>query len=141
MSLSAARKYFVDQFKTSGYQEHNDPFDIDNIPSTILHKSFQIATGSFVARGPANQRTFLMDCPVVVKIFLKGYLTPSLAIDNGMDAAEALVLELMRAENRIGHPVKNVILNRITPEAFAVTNNSIAVITMEFTTTIILGTN
>jgi hypothetical protein len=141
MSLSAARKYFVDQFKLAGYTEHFDPFDADNVPNTIMHKTFKITIGPFTARKALNQRDQEMDCPVSVTIFLKGYANPALAMDGGMDQAEVLCTEILKAQNRLGNPVKNVTLNRIAPEAFAATNNSIAMVTMEFTALIIFGTN
>lgn len=141
MSLSAARKYFVTKMKAAGFTEHNDPSDADNIPNTILHKTFKISVGAFTAKKALNQRDQEMDCPITVTFFMKGYATPALAIDSGMDQAELLCIEMLKAENRLGNPVKNVILNRITPEAFAATNNSIAMVTMEFSTLIIFGTN
>ena len=140
MSLSGVRQYFVNRMKVAGYVEHFDPFDADNVPNTILHKTFFINVGSFEGV-KLNQRDQEMRCPIAVRIFLKGYQNVAAAIDAGLEESEKLCQDILKASNRLGNPVKNVTLNRIVPEAFSVTNSSIVIVTMEFTSFVTFNTD
>lgn len=131
MSLTLVRGYFTNQCKAVGLTEWKDAFNNQNIPSTVIHKSFHIRSGEITGVKPVNNRDQELNCPVTITFFLKGFQNVVDAEQAGLALAEKLTVGILK--NRLGTCVKNVILNSIVPEAFNDTNDNLVVVTMGLT--------
>ena len=90
MSLTAVRTYFRARMNERSYAEHVDGFNIDNIPSTLLHKSYHLLSGP-VRPIKQNQEVIELTSEITIRFFLKGYRKPSEAIDLAIAEEEALI--------------------------------------------------
>lgn len=131
MSMTQAKKYFVDLMRENKYELWKDGFNFENIPSTLIHRAFHVMLGDFSGRKPVNNRDQEIDCPCTVRFFLKGYKHPEEAIDAGVEQAEKMTVVFLK--NRLGSCVKNVILNSINVSPYSANNDNLVMVTMNFT--------
>lgn len=124
MSLSLVRPYFKARCLAVGLTEHPDEFNIDNIPSTIIDKSFHVGLTS--ANGDKlNQNDQEISAPVEVVFYYKGFRDPSDGLDKAIAKSEELIKEAERPSNRLGACIKNVNLNSIVYEALSLGNDNV----------------
>jgi len=133
MSLSDVRKYFVDRCKSQGLVEWKQPFQDMDMPNTVTNKSFQVTLGEFTGVKAINNRDQEMNCPATVSIYFKGFQNPTEGVDQAVENAEKLLKECLKAKNRLGTCVKNVILNSVLPEALSDSNDNIIRVKLGFT--------
>lgn len=114
------------------FKEWDDAFNIENIPSTILDKSWHVGYSSFTYQGSA-QNCLGYSCPVTLSLFLKGYRHPQEAIDSALFFADAITKEVCKPSNRLNQAyIKNVLPGTIRMRALAQDNDNTVVLELGF---------
>lgn len=134
MSFNTLRAYFETRMAVTDPDLHEweDAFGVDNIPSGILDHSWHIEFGPFNYVGTAHT-CLEFNCPVSLRVYLKGYRYPKEAIDSGMILADAIVKECCKPLNRLNQPyIKNVLPNTIDVRALGQTNDNAVVLSLSF---------
>lgn len=134
MSFDILRSYFEARMSVvdSDFKEWEDAFNIENIPSNVLDKAWHLEFGAFTYTGSAH--TCLgFDCPVRLRVFVKGYRNPKEAVDLGLVLSDAIVKEVCKPSNRLTQPLlKNVLPSVINVQALAESNDNVALVDLNF---------
>jgi len=140
MSLVDVRKYFRDRMDTLGFKEWPDGFDFDNIPETIIDKAYHITTGS-ITQNSQNQTVVDLSYPITIRLFLKGFRNPAIAIDESIFEGEKIILECVNAVNANTLSIKNVMFLNMEPQPLDVSNDNIVVLLLSFEARVLLNPN
>lgn len=140
MSLNKCLPYFRARCKAIGLKEWTDGFNIQNIPSNILDKSFHITHGTMTGL-KQNQQDQEINFPIQVRIFTKGYREPSLAIDSAIQLTENLIIECLKPTNRLTQSsgIKNMVFENANYEPIDGSNDNAVVATINFRAFVLLG--
>lgn len=141
MSFTDLRPYFQARMKTvdEDLREWEDGFNIENIPSTILNKSWHFRTGLFSNVGAQAQTCFKFTCPVTITVILKGYREPKEAIDTALFLSDAIVKECTNPVHRLNQAnIKNVLPDTVNVRELSQTNDNIVVLEMQFNCTVMI---
>lgn len=91
--LTLPRSYFRAQLRELGYAEWTDGFADDNIPSTLLDRSYFLRIGT-----TSEDETHAQDVEVTqeleLRIYFKGFRDPQGAIDESLLASEDVIARL-----------------------------------------------
>lgn len=131
MCLAQARIYFRNRMETLGYSEWRDGFNKDNIPSTLLDQVFHLESGE-IAPTASNHQVHEFSSPIVVRVFLKGFLDPATAIDNALETADTILEEILLPSNRLGTEVKDVIPIGISVNPLSDSNDNAVLLELNF---------
>lgn len=137
MSLTAVRTYFRARMNERTYVEHTDGFNINNIPSTLLHKSYNLLSGP-VRPIKQNQEVIEVNSEITVRFFLKGYRKPAEAIDLAIAEEEAIIKSSLNIVNKTLGSLKNVVLISSDRTQLDETNDNSVVVNMIFSTMVML---
>lgn len=140
MSITSARSYFRARCNTLGFKEWKDGFNLDNIPSTILNRSYHITQG-IISGVSLNQNDQVMDFPITVELFTKGYKDVASAIDSSIELTEDLIIECVKPANRLTQTtgIKNIIFESATFDQLDNTNDNSIIAKLNFRVITILG--
>ena len=141
MSFENLKPYFQNRMIVAipESNEWEDAFNIENIPSSILDKSWHIEFGPFVYVGTAHT-CLSFDCPVRLSIFLKGYRNPKEAIDNALVYANTVITEVCKPLNRLNQAtIKNILPNTVDVRELNQSNDNAVVLELSFDCKVILG--
>jgi hypothetical protein len=92
--------------------EWDEPFAFDNIPNTLIDRSFHMAPPS--CNGTQKNNTDQMiEVTQIVRIFFKGFRVPKDALDEAILKAEDIIAECLRPINFQGaaSPIVGVFLS------------------------------
>jgi hypothetical protein len=132
MTLGGVRGFFRTRLDGLGYNEWTDGFNIENIPSTVLDKSYHLAVGP-IRSGPANQMHHVFDYPIVVSLFFKGFRDPSSAIDSSLDSAQDVLNDILDPAQRLQtNGLKDIRPNGILVRPLAGSNDNTVVVEISF---------
>ena len=139
MSLETARAYFSSRAEALLYKKHYDGFATNNIPKSSLNKSYHVE--AFVFNGVSHNQTDLnIEASCVVRLFFKGGRDVDSTISDATIAGDAYLSDVLASENRLTQTkIKNVILNTMTIEPYAESNDNYVVCRMDFTAIYTLG--
>jgi len=139
MSLETARAYFSTIAEDLSYRKHYDGFAINNVPKSSLNKSYHVE--AFVFNGIShNQTDLIMEATCVVRLFFKGGRDVDSTISDATIAGDAYLSDVLASDNRLTQTkIKNVILNTMTIEPYAESNDNFVVCRMDFTAIYTLG--
>jgi len=135
MSFTDLHPYFQERMKAvdADFQEWEDAFNVENIPSTIIDKSWHFALQPMIFQTGRTQTCFKFSCPVKLSVMLKGYRTPKEAVDSGAYYAQAIVNECCKHSVRLNQPhIKNVLPNVIDMRQLSQSNDNIVVLEITF---------
>jgi hypothetical protein len=107
MSLEAIRPYFTEKLAATGCVEWLDAFAFDNIPSTLLDRSFHQFTGP-VTGVQTNNNDVEVEVTVTINVFFKGFNDPRLAIEESLIKAEDIVVACVKFSEQNGTELKGV---------------------------------
>lgn len=122
LSLELVRPYFRTRLNALSYTEWADGFGIDNIPDTILDRSYHIQHGNIVQRSRGGSDIVYV-VPITINVFYKGFRDVSTAIDQGMAGAEAIVNACVKQANYT-NPIKIVEFGGFTVEPLDESNDN-----------------
>ena len=134
MSFVDLKPYFRDRLKavSPDLKEWKDAFNIENIPSTILNKSYHIDLGLMTYRGSA-QTCFQYLAPVSIRVIFKGYREAYEAVDFATKYADSITTEVCATSNRLNQArIKNVLPTTVNIRQLADGNDNAAVLELGF---------
>ena len=142
MSLSNVRGYFRTHFDAAGYEEWTDAFNRDDIPHSIINKSYHILNPTIVQTNHNQLHLELVET-VEATFILKGYRTPADAVDDAHTEIEALLDRILGHSNRTKSVagIKNVVLDNIDIEPYSEDNDNMVRVTMRFSVLVIIDTD
>lgn len=131
MSLAAVRPYFSQHISALGFTEWTEPFGQENIPSTLIDKTFhQRTTG--VASGSTNYTAVEFLVSQEIRLFFKGFKEPVNAVNEAMISAETVIIDLLNP-SKFNDEVKAVRLSSLEIEPFDEgLNDNIVLAVIEF---------
>jgi hypothetical protein len=137
MTLGGVRDFFRTRLDSLGYHEWEDGFNIENIPATIMDKSYHLAVGQ-IRSGPANQMHHVFDYPITVSLFFKGFRTPSSAIDSSLDSAQDVLNDILNPAQRLQtNGLKDIRPSSILVRPLAGSNDNTVVVEISFSAVMI----
>ena len=124
MSLQAVRPYITARLSGLGYAEHVDPFNDENIPSSLLDNGFHQLILSINGTDKTNSSQGL-DVSVQVKVFFKGFRNPEEALTQGIVSAEEIISDVTMFKNHQGltPPITGVFLDSLNFEPYDENSN------------------
>ena len=133
MSLSGIRTYLKTRINTvdSDFKEHKDAFNDENIGRSKFNKAYHITYGGLDS---GELKDLITDdiMNMTVKLFFKGFRDTQNALDDAMDKANTIRLDIVNRTNYVNQTnIKNVYLSNMTPESLDSNDNHI-VITLNF---------
>lgn len=142
MSFATIRPYFQDRMATVDQElrEWEDGFSIDNIPSTILDKSWHLDFQPFSYNTGGAHTCLSFQCPVTLNVVFKGYRNPKEAIDTALEFADSIIKECTKPVLRLNQPkIKNVLPGLVNIRELGATNDNVAVLELQFSCEVIIG--
>lgn len=137
MSLNNIRPYFRTRLDGLGYLEHEDGFNRQNIPQTILNKSYHILVES-VSGGPINHTDQFTESSVLVSVFFKGYRNVNEAIDDAISNVETIIKDVCKVVNRTS-TLLNVVFEGSDFLPLSDTNDNSVLVEMRFSAQVEIG--
>lgn len=132
MSIAAIKPYFSSKLVALGFEEWPDGFGDDNIPSTMLDKAFHQRFLSADSRS-INQESFEMVVRHEVKVFIKGFNSPSTAIDEGLVLGQTIVASCLNLADYLDAGIKALFFDGFTVDPYDdINNDNIVVLTLSF---------
>jgi hypothetical protein len=136
MSFSSVRPFFRTNLDELGFSEWKDGFNFENIPDQILNNSYHIEVGQ-ISGGPSNQLVHEFSYPVLVRIFLKGYLDPASGIDAAMEVVDNVYHQVLDPSVRLGTVIKDVIPDSVSVRPQDISNDNNIVLELGFSAILI----
>lgn len=138
MSLVNVLPYYRGKLNLLGYKEHDDPFDADNVPESILDKQYQLEWGDGTTASEANQG-ITWSQPILCRLFIEGRRDSLETRDVAISRGETVLLELLNyLTNNSAGKIKNVALDSFSIESLSETNSNSMVVLINTTATIYL---
>lgn len=102
MSFTSIRPYFSERLQAvdPDLKEWTDAFNIENIPETVIDKSWHLSFG-LASAVSMNQTCLSYKYPVSLDVFFKGYRNPSDAVDTANSYGESILREILKHSNRL----------------------------------------
>lgn len=136
MSLSNIRPYFRERLEGLGFVEHNDGFNFENIPQTVIHNTFHILLSDVVG-GAINHTHQDTSSTVEVMLFFSGFRDVGQALDGAIDAVERIVKDICKVENRT-KTLLNVVFNNAGFAPLNSQNDNSVAVRLEFRADVVL---
>jgi hypothetical protein len=131
MSLTAVRPYFKTQLGTLGYKEHKDAFNVENVPSQALAKTYQLNIGS-PRQVMVDQQSINIQTPVTLTMYGKAAKDTTISTDAAFEMVEEVVTLLMRPTNRLTQTFKNLLLLSVEVVPIDESNDNAIEVRMNF---------
>lgn len=132
MSIVQAFKYIEENTAELGYTQWVEPFDKENIPSTIIDRTFFVEFNGSSREGQGNQ-TLSIRHEFDVSLFFKGYRNTKAESVAILTAAESVIQKLC-GYNKTWQNINAVEFSRLELVPFDEQNNDnilVAVITLD----------
>lgn len=117
-----------------GFTEHKDGFNVENIPSNILDRSFHTSYGGFTGISK-SQATQASDVAITLRVFFKGFKEVLDKTDQAVDACEEIIAACVTNENvleRMNLKITNADFESLDIEQLATTNDNSFICTIVF---------
>lgn len=140
MTFFSLRQYFVDRMRNvdADLREWEDAFNVENIPASILDKSWHLSFSPFQYTGTAHT-CLNFNAPTLLRVFLKGYRYPKEAVDRALNMADAIVKECTDPKNRLNQAgIKNILPGSIVIQELGSGNDNAAILEIQFSNTVII---
>jgi hypothetical protein len=134
MSLQAIRPYVSAKMSALGYSEHTDPFNDENIPSSLLDNGFHQRFTSILGV-EKNQASQGIEAGIELKVFFKVFRTPEDALTQSIINAENIIEELSAFKNYVNNadPIMSVLLDSLSFDPYSnESNDNIVQVTINF---------
>jgi hypothetical protein len=139
MALTAVRPYFRNLLNDLNYREWEDGFNVDNIPNTVLNRSYYVGPPS-VSRRRQDQGDLEVDVLVQIEVIFKGYRNPRTGIDNAVEACQEILLQACNARNRLTAAIKDVQFQNMALEPLNAANDNHIRMRLDFMCIVIVPT-
>lgn len=140
MSLKSSRDYLRARAVAVGLREWSDGFNFDNIPSSVINKSFHLSSNLGVGI-KNNQIDQEINVEHTIVFFVSGFKNPASAVDSALEIVEDLIKESITPKNRLTQTsgVKNVVFENFNLEASSASNDNLVKASVTFRTFCVLG--
>ena len=132
MSLAVVRPFFRTEMKALGYREHEDAFNIENIPDNILKNGFHLDTESNNS-SVSEQLIHNFSYNLTLRIFKKCYKNTVECSDNADELADEIFETVLSPSKRYGEIIKDIVPDGYTPTIYDGSNDNILVVEFKFT--------
>jgi len=95
MSLVNIRPYIRNQMESLAFKEWKDGFADDNIPSSIIDRSYFLGIGT-ATEDQTNALDVELTQEVELRVYFKGFRDPQGAIDSCLGECEAIIAKLCK---------------------------------------------
>jgi hypothetical protein len=132
--------YFRTAINTLNHTEWKDAFSDDNIPSTLIDRSYHLLlTDSSTIK--QNQDLIEINQPISVKLYVKGYRNTSDGRDRAIGYQEALIKEILETDRRAASysGIKNVLYLGGGLEELSQDNDNLIRVTLNFNCYVIMA--
>lgn len=138
MALAGVLPAIATKLRTAGFVEWKDAFPIDNIPATILDRSFHIGMGT-VSSTAANQKSHVFRMPITVQILRRGFRDAHNARESCMIDSDTVLSSLLATSFRLSivDDVKDLSPLSIDLDPISSSNDNDFILTMRFEALII----
>lgn len=140
MSLSLVRPFFRSRMNALNFREHDDAFDLENNPQSILDRSYLIESGP-VAIESTGPTTFNLDYDVTLRVFLKGGRDNKLVVDEAFGVADTILADISDSQVRLDGDLENALPTGVTVEPLSGTNDNDVILSISFTGRVICNYN
>lgn len=125
MSLSLVLPYIRAKMSTLNYVEHFDAFDGENIPSTILDKSYRVTVETMSA-GKSRALDYEWTMPVEIEVYFKGFTRPIVAIDEAIMEVEKIMDTMLDVSDRFSQSgIREMYPTQLSFERFTGDNDAV----------------
>lgn len=140
MSLKESRDYMRAQAVAVGLREWPDGFNFENIPSSVIDRSFHVISSNAVGI-KNNQYDQEINFEHTIRVFVKGFKNVSQGIDSITEIVEDLIKEIVAPRNRLTNTngIKNVVFENFSIDAGNQSNDNLIVASVTFRTFCVLG--
>lgn len=130
MSISVVKPFISAQVNSLGFEEWEDAFGENNIPSTIIDRSYHQAVVSVLGSG-INQETVEYTVVHSTKLFFKAFNQTDVSVDNAIGEAEEVLKKFLSVPDYTSAGLKGVFLDSIDIAPFDnEENDNIIVVTI-----------
>ena len=141
MSFSDVREYFRSNMESLDFKEHKDPFNTENISSNIIDRSFQLTNGSISLALASQSTMYSANVGMQLNVFYKGYNDVSGELDLAMDDIDIINAVILKASNRLGLGIKDVVPISVETLVLGPTNDTILVMQYNYTVKLLCNYN
>lgn len=142
MSQASVIPYFREVMTSLNHKEWKDAFSDDNIPSTIVDRSYHLLLGSGSAI-KQNQEVIEINQPVSLKLYVKGYRDTADGRDRAITFMESIIKKALETDRRAAGTyasgIKNVLLLSSDLDELDVSNDNIIRVTLNFNCIVMLA--
>lgn len=140
MSWSTVRDFFRTKLDALDFNEHDDAFNSENIPSTLLDKSYFIGPAT-ISQNSRNQLDLDTGYGLTIQLAFKGYRCVKDALDTSLEESETFVKNSVQVceENIVNAGFVSVSFNGLTQTPLSDTNDNTVLVNIEFVTRVILN--
>ena len=133
MALSDVRPYFRTRLEALNYREHDDGFNLENVPASSIHEKYHIGIGE-ISGVQNNQDIQTLSTSVVVSVFLRATRDVNAGIDDAMSRLDALFDEILVVDKRLkeAEGIHNVTLTSADISELALSNDNALLLTLNF---------
>ncbi len=124
MSFTAVRTLLRERMETLGFEEHDQPFQPNQIGETIVDGSFHLETGS-ISGSAASQRVHSFDFPTILRVYKRGYVDLLTAYDDIHGVLDTVLTDLLDPAVRIGTDVKDLVPDSIDIVPISESNDNV----------------
>ncbi len=137
MSVTLVVPLFRTRMDGLGYREHTDGFNIENIPSTIIDKSYhiEVITGT---GGVINQHVQGVDMPITLRVFREGFRDPAAMRDEMLGDMQSIICDILTPAVRLTSGIKNIVFDSFSLLPLDDSNDNSIILEMNFTNIVIL---
>lgn len=138
MTLVGTRTFIRERMTLLGFTEWEDAFDIDNVPESLLDKSYHIGSpgGDHVK---LNMHDQLINAKVALVFWRMGFNTPAAAVDSSLVDIETILCDFLAPAQRVVPVFRNVVLVDYKLEPLSDDNNNIIRSTINLTVQVSLA--
>lgn len=132
MSISLIKPYFTQQLNALGLTEWTDAFGEDNLPSTVVDRSYHQRVVN-VSGTSINQETLEYLVNHELKIYFKSFNDTDLGVDNALIESESVIVKCCNLPDYSTAGLKGVFLDSMDVSPFDnEVNDNLMVATIQF---------
>ena len=138
MSLAAIRPFFRERLEALGYEEHDQPFEPNEIGANIVDGSFHLEVG-VVSSFAANQRDHEFSFPITIRVYRTEYSCLNEGYDAIFGEADTVLDGLLVPSVRLNSGLlRDIVPNSVQVRALDSTNDNVIVLELAFTARLLL---
>lgn len=133
MSYELIRPFFQENLAKLSLEEHEDAFNIANVPNTLLEQTYCLEFSERV-RTSQSHSDLSLEVPIILRVFKKGFLDTREAFDAGLALEQQILKQILSPNIRLNKPsFKNILFDRASSNPLTGENDNAVMIEIGFT--------